>query len=87
MLGPNKKNLIIYLLGLTKAAGGNIVCVTEDYLVYEIDVAINSKGIFQGLQARKLKMSTNSNMLCRGIATIWGGDNTTLVAIERYKPK
>ena len=85
MLGPNKKNLIIYLLGLTQAAGGNIVCVTEDYLVYEIDVAINSKGIFHGPQVRKLKMSTNSNMLCRDIATIWGRDKLTIRRLLRSK--
>ena len=82
-----KVKLPIYFIGLTKAAGGNIVCVTEDlYLVYEIEVAINlSKGIFHGLQVRKLKMSTNSNMLCRDISTIWGHDKLTIRRLLRSK--
>lgn len=60
-----------------------MVCVTEDYLINEIDLTINHEGVFEGLKARKLGISTNPNMLCRGITTVWGGDNTTLIAIER----
>ena len=82
----HKVKLPIYFIGLTKAAGGNIVCVTENYLVYEIEVAINnSKGIFHGPQVRKLKMSTNSNMLCSDIATIWGRDKLTIRRLLRSK--
>nr|CAG4636881.1 EOG090X03KG [Ceriodaphnia reticulata] len=75
----------LQLSGLSKLAGGNVVCVTEDYLVNEIDLTFNNEGVFNGLKAKKLGVSTNPHMLCRGITTVWGGDSTTLIAIESVK--
>lgn len=74
---------IVVSSGMRKLAGGNIICVTEDYLVNEIDLTINTQGVFSGLKITQLMIPSNPIMLCRGMATCWSGDDSTLFMLER----
>ena len=68
---------------MSKLAGGNIICVTEDYLIKEIDLTINPEGVFSGFKVSPLIIPSNPVMLCRGIATACCGDSSTLFVLER----
>jgi hypothetical protein len=79
-----KMYLIFRKSGLSRLAGGNILCVTEDYFLNEIDLTIKTEGVFKGLEVTQVTTPSNPVMLCRGIATSWSGDCSTLFVLERY---
>ncbi len=80
-----KMYLIFRKSGLSRLAGGNILCVTEDYFLNEIEIdSIKTEGVFKGLEVTQVTIPSNPVILCRGIATSWSGDCSTLFVLERY---
>jgi|688.fasta_scaffold490078_2 hypothetical protein len=68
---------------MSKLAEGKIICITEDYLINEFDVTINTEGFITVLKGIPITVPFNPVMLCRGIATSWSGDSSTLFILER----
>nr|CAG4646136.1 EOG090X03KG [Macrothrix elegans] len=75
----------LQITGITKLIDGKILCCTEDFQIYEIDLSSNKSGTFKGLQYRKLQLPIIPTMLCRGIGTCYPNNGRSFVVLESTK--